>query len=85
VSPNPVLGAALVQFSLASSEQVDVAVFDTAGRRIRGLFSGSIGAGEHELAWDGADGSGHAVAPGVYLVRIAVGGRTSTLRLVRMR
>ena len=85
VSPNPVLGLARVRFSLASSEQLDVAIFDTAGRRIRGLLSGTRGAGEHELTWDGKDQAGRGVAAGVYLVRIAAGGRTSTMRLVWMR
>jgi hypothetical protein len=85
VSPNPVKGLARVRFSLASAEQLDVAVFDMAGRRIRGLLSGTLGAGEHELAWDGEDEAGHDVAAGVYLVRLTAGERTNTLRLVRMR
>jgi hypothetical protein len=85
VSPNPVQGLARVRFSLASPEQLDVAVFDTAGRRIRGLLSGTLGAGDHELAWDGEDQAGHDVAAGVYLVRLRAGDRSSTLRLVRMR
>ena len=47
-----------------------VDVYDTAGRVVRHLFSGSRPAGEYELAWDGRDAVGARVASGVYFISI---------------
>ena len=47
-----------------------VLIFDLAGRLIRTL-TGSV-AVQQEVRWDGQDGDGNLVAPGVYLCRIEV-------------
>ena len=85
VTPNPAPGLARVRFTLASAEAVDVSVFDTAGRRIRSLLSGRLEAGEHDVAWEGEDEAGRPAGAGVYLIRLAAAGRTSAVRVVRMR
>lgn len=85
VSPNPALGPARIRYSLASREELDVAVYDPAGRRIRGLFTGAAEAGEHELAWDGADGNGRAVPAGLYLIRMKTADHVSAVRAVRVK
>lgn len=85
VAPNPAPGLARVRFSLASAEPVEVDVIDTAGRRIRSLLSGRAEAGEHEVVWDGADEAGRPAGAGVYLIRLSAAGRTSAIRVVRMR
>ena len=46
-----------------------VQVFDVRGRLVRSLHEGPLEAGPHDLAWDGRDDRGAALASGVYLVR----------------
>src|SRR4029077_19457364 len=41
-SPNPARGAARLDMTLAASAQVDVSVFDAAGRRVRVLAHGTL-------------------------------------------
>ena len=52
--------------------QVRVAVHDLAGRRITTVFAGPATAGPYAPAWDGRDEQGSAVAPGIYLIRVAL-------------
>ena len=57
---------------------VRVAIHDLSGRQVRMLGDGEATAGRVELEWDGRDGSGRLVAPGIYLVRIQVEGDVQT-------
>ena len=52
---------------------VDIEIRDLAGRLIRQVHSGQEGIGHYERQWDGMDGSGKRVLPGVYLYRATVG------------
>jgi len=80
--PNPARGAARLDMTLASSAQVDVSVFDAAGRRIRVLAHGNLAEGRHSLAWDALDERGSRARAGVYFVRASDGSETRTQRLV---
>lgn len=51
---------------------VEVNVFDLVARPIRRLFSGAQGGGHWSTEWDGTDGSGELVPPGIYLVQVDV-------------
>ena len=83
-SPNPASGPMRVVFALPRAGQVDVAVIDAAGRRVRELASAPFTAGAHELTWDGRDDRGGPTAPGVYFVRIESGGTTRVSRVTRL-
>jgi flagellar hook assembly protein FlgD len=54
------------------------------GARVRTLVLGPRGAGRHVVEWDGRDGAGRAVAPGVYFARLVVGPEARTARVVRL-
>jgi hypothetical protein len=81
-SPNPARGAARLDMTLAASAQVDVSVFDAAGRRVRVLAHGTLAEGRHSLAWDARDERGSRARAGVYFVRASDGSETRTQRLV---
>ena len=65
VFPNPVSNRARVRFSVAAEGPAEVALFDTRGRRVARLASGSHAAGAHE-----ADLDASGLAGGVYLARL---------------
>jgi flagellar hook capping protein FlgD len=81
-APNPARGAARFEMRLAASAQVDVSVFDAAGRRVRVLAHGTLAEGRHPLAWDARDERGSRARAGVYFVRASDGSATRTQRLV---
>ena len=68
--PNPARGRLGVRFALPAPGPARVALHDALGREVAVLADGPHAAGAHEAALDAA-----ALAPGVYVVRLAAGGR----------
>lgn len=62
-----------------------VRIFDIRGRNIWGDDLGYRGAGTSSIQWDGRARSGVAVSPGVYFVRVVIGGARGHQRLLLMR
>jgi hypothetical protein len=83
-APNPFAGATRLAFVLPRDGEVDLRVFDVAGREVATLRRGPLPAGTHVAGWDGRDGGGRAVPAGVYLVRCALDGTAATGRVVRL-
>ena len=50
---------------------VEVAIYDLSGRLVRSLVDRTLGEGRYTEKWDGLGQEGR-VAPGIYLVRVAV-------------
>jgi len=80
-SPNPFHGSTRVAFDLARDGDVRLRLYDAAGRRVRTLVEGSRSAGRHEVAWDGRDDAGRALAAGLYFCRLASGDTVDQVRL----
>ena len=80
-NPNPARSGTQIGFGLPVAGRVRVTIYDVAGRRLRTLVEGVLEAGEHSRAWDLRDGSGRAVAAGLYFVRLEAEGKSLTHRL----
>jgi hypothetical protein len=79
VSPNPAR-VSTVSFSLPRSADVDLSVFDLAGRKVATLAKGNLSAGQYTREWKGAD-----VGAGIYFVRLRVGTEVFNLRTVSLK
>lgn len=84
-TPNPFTGGTRIAYTLPAAGHARLEVFGVDGRRVRALASGAMAAGRHEASWDGRDGAGRAVAPGLYFVRLDADGVSASGRLVRVR
>lgn len=79
--PNPFNPRTTLRLTLAEDAFVDLAVYDTAGRRVAQLYRGLMEAGEHEIPWC-ADG----LASGIYLASLATDeGLTEITKLVLLQ
>ncbi|MGB3542198.1 T9SS type A sorting domain-containing protein [Rubrivirga sp.] len=78
VSPNPAVGNATARFVLEDAGEVEVAVFDTLGRRVRDLASGVWAVGTHAVALE-AEG----LPAGTYVVVLRAGGSVESQTWVR--
>ena len=85
VGPNPCAGGTLVAFDLASRQEVELAVYDVAGRRVATLAAGTFEAGTHRREWAGRSDSGDPAAAGVYIVRMRSGGVERTAKTIHVR
>ena len=83
--PNPMRAGTHIAFDLPVDASVSLEVFDVSGRLIRTLARQALLAGEHRIAWDGADNNGRSVARGVYLYRLRAGAFEATRRMVVIR
>jgi len=84
--PNPFNPTTSIRFELAAAGGAGMQVVDVAGRVLRSYALGTLGAGGHELTWDGRDDLGRAVSSGVYFYRLSVDGQAPvTKRMVLMK
>ncbi len=83
--PNPFNPATTIRYDLKEPGRVVVSIFDLAGRRIKELVNTRLGAGPHEVLWNGRDGDGRSVAAGVYFVQLRTSGArdSSLLSLIK--
>jgi len=83
--PNPFTEGTVLSLALPDAANVVVSIHDLTGRLVRTLVSQTLGAGVHEIAWDGRDGRGERAASGVYFFRAEVGERREVRKLVLMK
>jgi hypothetical protein len=83
--PNPVRHATSIRFGLPRETKVRVEVYNITGQRVRTLIDSKMGAGFHTVSWNGANEAGQKVAAGVYLVRMATPGFSSTRKMTVLR
>ncbi|MHA1154459.1 MAG: C25 family cysteine peptidase, partial [Alphaproteobacteria bacterium] len=57
-------------FELPAAQDVQLTVYDVRGGAVRQLVGGQLGAGLHEVVWQGRDDQGRAAPSGIYLYRL---------------
>ena len=83
VVPNPFSATTSFAFQVPEgSTAVEVGVYNVAGRLVKSLAAGTMAAGRQTVTWDGTDGSGIRMAPGVYFLKAVVGGKAETHRVI---
>ena len=85
VAPNPFNPRLRVAFELGAAGPARLAVYDAAGRLVRVLSEGPMGAGEQISAWDGRDGAGRSLASGVYTVVLETAGGREQQRALLLK
>ena len=81
IYPNPFNSTATVGFTLPERSQVEVSVFDLAGRQVATLTRGIFEPGFHQLAWDARNG----LASGAYIIQLNSGDRRFSTRALLLR
>jgi hypothetical protein len=86
IAPNPASSTTAVRFTLGSSGDAWLTVFDASGRRVRGLLEGAaLPAGLQSLTWNGQDDAGHRVPAGIYWVRAFTNGHSLASPVVLLK
>jgi hypothetical protein len=83
--PNPSPGAATLTFAVPARCEVNLRVYDVAGRLVRTLLADVRTPGEHAVRWTGADDRGHGVAAGIYFIRLEAGRNNAVRKIVILR
>lgn len=80
VWPQPMGGAGTVALTMPASGDAEVVLYDARGRRVQVLHDGPLASGETALRLDAS-----SLAPGVYVLRAAMGAEVQTQRVVVAR
>jgi hypothetical protein len=81
-NPETVIGYRL---NLATPTPMSLRVFNLLGQQVRTLMSTVQSSGEYQIIWDGRDDAGIPLASGVYFLRLQVGNRGQTRKIVLTR
>ncbi len=83
--PNPFNPSTTLSFSLPTTGQVDIRIFDTLGRQVKTLTSAEFAPGAHKITWDGRNDAGLAVSAGIYLVKMSSGDFQQSIKVVLVK
>jgi flagellar hook assembly protein FlgD len=83
--PNPFAGTTTLRVGLPRASNVEIEVFDVAGRRVRDHHTSTLAAGWREITFDARDASGVVLPSGVYFYRVTANGAVVTNKMVIAR
>ncbi|HTO94218.1 MAG TPA: endo-1,4-beta-xylanase, partial [Bacteroidota bacterium] len=78
--PNPFNPATVIRYQVASGTRVMLNVYSIVGTRVATLVDGVLPPGTYSATFDA-----HALASGVYIVRLSAGGFTASRRMMLLR
>ncbi len=83
--PNPFNPSTRIDFSLEQAGTVQLTVYDVAGRKVSTLHQGNLGAGDHQVTWNGQTDAGQAAPTGrySYVLRTASGQIVRSMTLLK--
>jgi hypothetical protein len=85
-APNPFNPSTRIRFEVpGDGGQVQLTVYDLAGRLVRTLVDASLPQGIHAAVWDGRDATGREVGSGTYLARLEFGGKVAVVGMGLVR
>jgi hypothetical protein len=83
--PNPFNPSTTIQFSVTSAGNVELAVYNILGQRVRTLLNSETAAGSYKVQFDGKDDSGLILSSGVYFYKINTGNFVQTKKMVFLK
>jgi len=82
--PNPFNPDTVISYSLATSRNASLVVYNALGQKVRTIVDGQHEAGKFAVKWDGKDDMGRLVSSGVYYCRLMAERFTETKKMVFM-
>lgn len=83
--PNPFNPTTIIEFSINEPGIVTLEVYNILGQRVRTLLTGKYSSGTHHVSWDGCDGRGNMMGPGMYIARLQVGDKTAANSMLMVK
>jgi len=85
--PNPFNPSTTISFSLPVEENIEVAVYNLKGQKVKTITKGEFDEGNYSVIWNGDDESGKPVSSGVYFYKFKTesGDYTSTKKMLLMK
>jgi hypothetical protein len=81
--PNPFLNRTTIYYNLPNTGQVNIKIYNRAGRLVRDLLNKAKNPGYYYTIWDGKDDYSRKLSSGIYFLALTVQNGTSTTTLRR--
>ena len=83
--PNPFNPTTVMQYEVKNSAQVNIAVYNLLGERIKVLWDDVRAGGVYRIEWNGTDAQGRPLSSGIYIVRMEANRHTATRKILLLR
>ncbi len=83
--PNPFNPDVTIAFSTPMAMDCSVDIYNIRGQKVRNIHNGILGAGSHNLRWNGEDMNGRSVASGMYFARIKTPNESRSIKMMLMK
>ncbi len=83
--PNPFNPSTEIRFSVAKTENVNVAIYDAVGRLIKVMVNEVLNPGNYKLTWNGENSNGSKVVSGIYFYRFESSSFEATKKMVLLK
>ena len=80
VYPNPVMSKATAEFNMPESGYVEINLLNTRGEVTESILSAALQEGVHSLEWNA-----ESLSPGIYYLKLDMGGQTYTRKIVKVK
>jgi len=83
--PNPFNPSTVIEYGIASTQNVTLEIYNILGQRIKTLVSQQQKPGIYRVIWDGTDQFNRKVAAGIYLYHLSAGEFVETRKMILVK
>ncbi len=83
--PNPFNPTTTIEFSLPTTTQARIEIFNILGELVATPFDGVAEAGQNSVVWEGTNSAGQNVASGIYFYRLTADNNVETKKMTLLK
>jgi flagellar hook assembly protein FlgD len=83
--PNPFNPQTIIEYVLPKGCELEIAIYNILGRKVRTLVKEFQKSGQHRVDWDGKDEEGKEVSSGIYFYQIKTPEFSQAKKMVLLR
>lgn len=83
--PNPFNPTTTIEYSIPTTGNVSLVIYNIAGQKVRTLVNGTQSASFYKVVWDGKNDNGMSVATGTYFYKLVSGNYSKIVKMTLMK
>lgn len=83
--PNPFNSENTIGFSINQTSIVQIKIYNSLGKEIRGLLDKELSPGKYEMSWDAKDKFGNSLPTGIYLIVLKTKNSVKTFKSILLK